>query len=160
MNVFLQLKNIKILCVMILFVTCILIFKGYVYVSAIPKLFPFNLNITSIDGGKEHVSPCKKKEMYSFDMECRPCTRYELKAENTACAEFGNIEKIKCSPSGSTYLVSCPVAYKYENKKFWIFEGSILVLAVFSNIAVHWRRHILDSHFYQRIKKQISNSNV
>ena len=152
------LKSIKIFFGMILITVCVFIFEGYGYVAAIPKLLNFSYNFTSLEN-ELHNFTCEKKEPFTVEMDCRPCSKYELKFEKT-CISSGNIKKLKCVSSKNVHLLSCPVAFKYEAKKFWIFEGSIVTLGIFANIAVWWRRHILDSYFYQRIKRQISDSNA
>jgi len=153
-------KPIRILWGMISIAACLLIFKGYAYVSATPNILAFISNVTVPKPDVEQRNfTCGKKEVFSVVMECRPCSRHEMKMFENTCKSSGNIEKVKCDSSKDTIL-PCPIAFKHEIKKFWIFEGVLITVGLISNVAVWWRRRALDAHFYQRIKRQISDCNM
>ena len=94
--------------------------------------------------------------------ECRPCTAHERKIFPETCRTSGNLEKVKCgtTTTGDGLILSCPIAYTHEYNRFWVFEGTVMAVAVVANMAVWWRRRTLDLRFYQRIKRQISDSGL
>lgn len=56
------------------------------------------------------------------------------------------------------FLCSCDKVKWLEEKKFWQFEGMMLLVAFFSTAVVHLRQKILDHRMLRRIQRQIANS--
>ena len=155
------LRYLKILCAIILFGTSVYIFSGYrYYVASIPNLLhSFTLNFTTLEDDDMHNFTCGLNRQFIVEVECRTCSQYEIKAEK-ACVSSGNVKRLKCAGSKHAHLLPCPVAFKFEAQKFWIFEGFVIGLALFANIAVWWRRRVMDSYFRERIIRQVALAEV
>ncbi|XP_028411777.1 protein JTB-like [Dendronephthya gigantea] len=84
--------------------------------------------------------------------ECKDCLRHQL-VNYPECKETGKRQKNRCSKSKKEFYTSCRTN---EEKKFWIFQITALVLGLLSSSIVWCRSKHLDEHVLGKIRKQIS----
>ena len=65
--------------------------------------------------------------------------------------KYGKILKTSFNP-----LFSCDRVEWVEEKRFWTFEGLLLLLGLVSGLSVFVRQKQLDHRMYQRIQRQIA----
>lgn len=102
---------------------------------------------------------CWESERFSSISECVPCSKSELMQE-AVCKETGNKQLVQCEKSNQKSYTSCPLAISFERRRFWTFEAVSLAGAILSNIFVWWRRRVLNTFHYQRVKRQMSSATV
>lgn len=101
-------------------------------------------------------SDCWDKEDYYVKQECIPCSEFEKKSGHIyACSLTGFKEIVACAKSGDVHR-SCNKIPYLEERKFWIFEGSMTLLFLLSATAVMMRQRTLDRRTINKIHKQIA----
>jgi len=104
-------------------------------------------------------SNCWKKEETQSLAECVQCSDYETRTIK-GCLETGNIQLSFCVDSNEKFYASCKYIIEWEEKKFWIFEGVVLIMLICSSSMVWYRQKQLDSVFYQKLQKQVESDTV
>ncbi|XP_015763969.1 PREDICTED: protein JTB-like [Acropora digitifera] len=112
--------------------------------------------------GDAKMSPnsmCWKNEETQTVGECIHCSDYEERTL-VGCRESGNIQLTICIVSNIKCYKSCPHVIEWEEKKFWIFEGLMLLGLMVSSSVVWYRQRQLDNIFYQKLQKQVESDTV
>lgn len=104
-------------------------------------------------------SKCWEEEETQILAECIHCSDYE-KRTLLGCQESGNIQLTLCIVSNIKLYKSCPHVIEWEEKKFWMFEGLMLIGLMVSSSVVWYRQRQLDSIFYEKLQKQVESDTV
>lgn len=104
------------------------------------------------------VELCWLNEDYEVVEECYPCTAFEIASNiNKVCGPTHFKEAVNCKKSGKVYR-SCEKVTWLEEKRFWQFEGLMIVIGCISTVSVYLRQRVLDYRTLRRIQRQIANS--
>ncbi|CAH3029073.1 unnamed protein product [Porites evermanni] len=104
-------------------------------------------------------SKCWKKENTRLIGDCIHCSDYE-KQTISGCLEFGNIQQGLCISSNVKFYKSCPHVLQWEEKKFWMFTGLMLLGLICSSLLVWYRQRQLDKVFYQKLQRQVESDTI
>lgn len=106
----------------------------------------------------ENNSTCWQHEPYTIIQECHPCTDFEINSKSLGvCIHTHNKEVLRCK-SGETVTRSCDKVAWLDERRFWIFEISLMCIGLISSILAYLRQKQLDYHSAQRINRQIYRS--
>jgi len=99
---------------------------------------------------------CWTTETFTVEAECDLCSKEEINAHlPVVCVARGNKEKVKCA-SGKVAYRACDKVRWVEERKFWMFESVMALVAGVSYGLVFLRQKQQDHKMYQRIQKQIA----
>lgn len=119
-----------------------------------------NSNKSSMENAKmKPNSNCWKKEETQSLADCVQCSDYE-KRTIKGCLETGNIQLSYCVDSNVKFYASCKYLIEWEEKKFWMFEGIVLIMLICSSSMVWYRQKQLDNVLYQKLQKQVENDTL
>ncbi|KAL9986091.1 hypothetical protein ACROYT_G000168 [Oculina patagonica] len=119
-----------------------------------------NTNTSSVENAKmEPNSNCWKTEETRSLAECVQCSDYE-KRTIKGCLETGNIQLSLCVDTNVKFYASCKYIVQWEEKKFWMFEGLVVIMLICSSSMVWYRQRQLDSVFYQKLQKQVESDTI
>ncbi|XP_021919690.1 protein JTB [Zootermopsis nevadensis] len=118
--------------------------------------------------GKNHVGAvgknssndnnCWLREDIETVQPCHPCTDFEITSKSVGvCVATHFKETLFCKSSGKVVSRSCDKVTWLEERKFWIFEGSVFVVGVISTTFVFARQKILDHRMLRRIQRQLAS---
>ncbi|KAM7446202.1 hypothetical protein ABFA07_005419 [Porites harrisoni] len=124
-----------------------------------PTVIEYN-STNSLENAKNVPnSKCWKKENTRLIGDCIHCSDYE-KQTISGCLEFGNIQQGLCISSNVKFYKSCPHVLQWEEKKFWMFTGLMLLGLICSSLLVWYRQRQLDKVFYQKLQRQVESDTV
>ncbi|KAJ7385398.1 hypothetical protein OS493_016480 [Desmophyllum pertusum] len=113
-----------------------------------------NINTSSVENAKMNAnSDCWKTEDTHSLADCVRCSDYE-KRTIKGCFETGNIQLTYCVASNIKFYASCQHIIKWEEEKFWVFEGLVFVMLICSSFMVWYRQRQLDCVFYQKLQSK------
>jgi len=119
-----------------------------------------NNKTSSVEDARMDVnSKCWKTEETRILGECIHCREFE-KQKIDGCLETGNMQQMLCTTSNIKFYKSCPYVVEWEEKKFWMFEGMMLIGLIFSSFVVWYRQRQLDNIFYKKLQKQVESDTV
>ncbi|XP_046855051.1 protein JTB-like [Xenia sp. Carnegie-2017] len=117
------------------------------------KLVSFALasNTKALRGGNQ-TEDCSKVVLLE---ECQNCLKYQLESPSKypECQESGQRQKNRCETTGEEFYSSCRTN---EERKFWIFQITALILGLLSSSVVWCRSRHLDEHVLGKIRQQIN----
>merc|ERR1711864_16106 len=96
---------------------------------------------------------CWIKETFEVVENCEVCS--DPLTDPLVCVAKGNREKVKCD-SGKEAYRSCDTVDRIEERKFWIFETVMTLVAGVSYGALFLRQKQMDHRMYQKIQRQIA----
>lgn len=103
-----------------------------------------------------NTASCWTREHFTILDNCHVCSDFESKSsEFSVCYKTGYKEKVNCEKEGEVFR-SCERVVWIEERKFWTFEGCMLVAGVLSGLIVVYRQRQIDQRMIQRIQKQIA----
>lgn len=112
----------------------------------------------TVENNGSSVELCWLNEEYEVVEQCHPCTDFEVTSNsNKVCAPTHFKEAVNCKKSGKVYR-SCEKVTWLEEKRFWQFEGLMILIGCVSTVSVYLRQRVLDYRTLRRIQRQIANS--
>lgn len=104
------------------------------------------------DQNARTITNCWLHEKFEIVEECARCSDFEKVSKHlTACIDSGYKEMVKCPSIGNVYR---PCDKQSQN--FWIFESSMIILAIIGSFVVNLRQKQLDHKTLEKIQKQIA----
>jgi len=101
---------------------------------------------------------CWQNETIDILEKCDLCTESEISQKDPlVCVAKGQKELVECKTSGKKTYRSCDRVEWVEEKRFWTFEGLLLLLGLLTGLSVFVRQKQLDHRMYQRIQRQIAS---
>lgn len=101
------------------------------------------------------INECYLTEPVEIITLCEKCTAYERRSKPKVCLPTGFKEVVLCSKSNVKTIRSCQIPIHVQRKTFWLFEGVMLLVALFAVVNVHFRQKTLDKQMIDRIRRQI-----
>lgn len=102
---------------------------------------------------------CWLKEEHSVVEACHPCSDFEIASgSNKACVRTHFKETVRCHKSGKKEYRGCDRVEWLEEKRFWQFEGFVLVLAITSTACVFLRQRVLDHRHLKSLQRRLASS--
>jgi hypothetical protein len=145
----------------VLFVTLSIIFITQLHSTlmgrVVPSYYQFSVSNTSTNN-EQPTSTCYLSEPVDVITLCQKCTSYERRSKSAGCSPTGYRETVLCSKSNIKTARSCPVPINIQKQHFWLFEGFIFLIGLFSMASVHSRQKTLDKQMVEKIKRQIGEN--
>ncbi|KAL3866759.1 hypothetical protein ACJMK2_044035 [Sinanodonta woodiana] len=88
--------------------------------------------------------------------ECKKCLPIEMKMERSPCMSTGYSEKVKCQ-DGKEISRSCIKDRSIQQKEFWLFQLTTLLVGVGSYGIVKYRQRKLDKLLMEKVNRQIGS---
>ncbi|KAK3604669.1 hypothetical protein CHS0354_009281 [Potamilus streckersoni] len=86
--------------------------------------------------------------------ECNKCLPLEMKMEISHCVSTGYSEKVKCQ-DGKEINRSCIKNRTIQQREFWLFQLTTLLIGVASYGIVKYRQRKLDKLLMEKVNRQI-----
>ncbi|KAK5884169.1 hypothetical protein CesoFtcFv8_020426 [Champsocephalus esox] len=104
---------------------------------------------------KQQSAPCWLLEDFVVATECSPCTAFQTTSW-ASCGPTGFVERVNCTRSNKDEYKSCRSSL-LEERLFWRFEASMLVLTLSSSVVVVLRQRLLDRLASEKVRRQIES---
>lgn len=106
----------------------------------------------------EQNSTCKTNEEFEIIKDCHPCTAFEIASKSQGVCIHTHYKEILRCKSGETVTKSCDRVAWLDEKNYWTFQGSLLIVGVLSTFLSFLRQKSLDRKTMLKVQRQLGQA--